>query len=201
VSVSVSGGGEGEGGGGGGEGEGTTTTTSKQPTEAFEACGLRKSVAEKKRSTHGIQTRRTTARSDCWLVCCLLGCFVVVVVVVAPVFLGTITKDELMELPELAMNPLLDRFISIFDVDSNKNIDFVEFVTALSVFSKDSNHEDKLKCACAVGLCGCLLLGLAWRTHSLRGLVAWLLGCLVAWLLGCLVAWLLGCLVAWLLGW
>jgi Ca2+-binding EF-hand superfamily protein len=51
-----------------------------------------------------------------------------------------------MEIPELAMNPLLDRFVSIFDVDANKDIDFIEFISALSIFSDASNREEKLKC-------------------------------------------------------
>ncbi len=51
-----------------------------------------------------------------------------------------------MEVPEIAMNPLLDRFVRIFDVDSTEDIDFGEFVTALSVFSEESNREDKLRC-------------------------------------------------------
>eukprot|EP00300_Choanocystis_sp_HF-7_P023909 c25297_g1_i1.p1 GENE.c25297_g1_i1~~c25297_g1_i1.p1 ORF type:complete len:177 (+),score=49.52 c25297_g1_i1:41-571(+) len=58
---------------------------------------------------------------------------------------GTITRDELVELPDVALNPLLDRFISIFDVDSDKNIDFVEFVTTLHTFSDQSNNEAKLQ--------------------------------------------------------
>ena len=59
---------------------------------------------------------------------------------------GGISKEELMEVPEIASNPLLDRFIHIFDADSTEDIDFVEFVTALSVFSATSNREDKLRC-------------------------------------------------------
>ena len=59
---------------------------------------------------------------------------------------GGITKEELMEVPEISMNPLLDRLIQIFDVDGTNDIDFEEFVTALSVFSEGSTRDEKTRC-------------------------------------------------------
>eukprot|EP00300_Choanocystis_sp_HF-7_P013954 c18516_g1_i1.p1 GENE.c18516_g1_i1~~c18516_g1_i1.p1 ORF type:complete len:178 (-),score=51.74 c18516_g1_i1:36-569(-) len=60
---------------------------------------------------------------------------------------GTITKDDFLGLPELAMNPLVDRVVAIFDVNHDESINFKEFITALSVFSAQGSREEKLKFA------------------------------------------------------
>lgn len=44
------------------------------------------------------------------------------------------------------MNPLLERVISIFDTNKDNEIEFTEFITALSTFSDKDNKEGKLKC-------------------------------------------------------
>jgi len=60
---------------------------------------------------------------------------------------GTLTMDEFMEIPELASNPLLERVISIFDSNKDREIEFSEFISALSIFSDKGNKEGKLKFA------------------------------------------------------
>jgi len=37
---------------------------------------------------------------------------------------GTVTTDEFQNIPELALNPLLQRMVDIFDVDGNGELDF-----------------------------------------------------------------------------
>jgi Ca2+-binding EF-hand superfamily protein len=37
---------------------------------------------------------------------------------------GTLTADEFANIPELAVNPLLERIISIFDANQNGSIEF-----------------------------------------------------------------------------
>eukprot|EP01129_Flabellula_baltica_P017135 TRINITY_DN9404_c0_g1_i1.p1 TRINITY_DN9404_c0_g1~~TRINITY_DN9404_c0_g1_i1.p1 ORF type:complete len:180 (-),score=60.50 TRINITY_DN9404_c0_g1_i1:43-582(-) len=49
---------------------------------------------------------------------------------------GTLTIDEFMKIPDLAMNPLLERILQIFDENKDNAIQFTEFITALSTFSK-----------------------------------------------------------------
>jgi serine/threonine-protein phosphatase 2B regulatory subunit len=60
---------------------------------------------------------------------------------------GTLTIDEFMSIPELAVNPLLERVISIFDTNKDNEVEFKEFIGALSIFSDKGNKEGKLKFA------------------------------------------------------
>eukprot|EP00029_Vermamoeba_vermiformis_P011509 TRINITY_DN6342_c0_g1_i1.p1 TRINITY_DN6342_c0_g1~~TRINITY_DN6342_c0_g1_i1.p1 ORF type:complete len:183 (+),score=79.34 TRINITY_DN6342_c0_g1_i1:84-632(+) len=60
---------------------------------------------------------------------------------------GTLTIDEFMSIPELAVNPLLERVISIFDTNKDNEVEFKEFISALSIFSDKGNKEGKLKFA------------------------------------------------------
>jgi serine/threonine-protein phosphatase 2B regulatory subunit len=60
---------------------------------------------------------------------------------------GTLTIDEFTSIPELAVNPLLERVISIFDTNKDNEIEFTEFISALSTFSDKDNKEGKLKFA------------------------------------------------------
>eukprot|EP00696_Hemimastix_kukwesjijk_P002862 gnl/Hemi2/13502_TR4619_c0_g1_i1.p1 gnl/Hemi2/13502_TR4619_c0_g1~~gnl/Hemi2/13502_TR4619_c0_g1_i1.p1 ORF type:complete len:179 (+),score=80.73 gnl/Hemi2/13502_TR4619_c0_g1_i1:103-639(+) len=60
---------------------------------------------------------------------------------------GTITTDEFLSIPELAMNPLVQRVISIFDQKKDDNVNFKDFISALSVFSSRGDKEEKLKFA------------------------------------------------------
>eukprot|EP01130_Rhizamoeba_saxonica_P014762 TRINITY_DN647_c0_g1_i2.p2 TRINITY_DN647_c0_g1~~TRINITY_DN647_c0_g1_i2.p2 ORF type:complete len:133 (+),score=36.63 TRINITY_DN647_c0_g1_i2:385-783(+) len=50
-----------------------------------------------------------------------------------------------MQIPELAMNPLLERVLQIFDENKDNEIEFKEFINSLSVFSGTGNKEAKLK--------------------------------------------------------
>lgn len=76
---------------------------------------------------------------------------------------GTLTTDEFLSIPEFASNPLLERVIAIFDTNKDEEIEFKEFISALSIFSSKENKEAKLRCtppACAspiaLTLCSCI---------------------------------------------
>ncbi|KAH8914998.1 calcineurin subunit B [Atractiella rhizophila] len=60
---------------------------------------------------------------------------------------GSIDKDEFLQLPQIASNPLASRMIAIFDEDGGGTVDFQEFVAGLSAFSSRGDREDKLKFA------------------------------------------------------
>ena len=62
---------------------------------------------------------------------------------------GTISHDDFLTVPELAMNPLVERIIDVFitDSDHESNINFRDFIVALSVFSTKSAHEPRLRFA------------------------------------------------------
>lgn len=60
---------------------------------------------------------------------------------------GTITSDEFMMIPELAVNPLVKRVISIFDANKDDSVNFKEFISALSVFSNRGGKQEKLEFA------------------------------------------------------
>lgn len=60
---------------------------------------------------------------------------------------GTIEKDEFLAVPTIQSNPLAARLVELFDSDGNGNIDFGEFVTALSIFSSKGKRDEKLKFA------------------------------------------------------
>lgn len=51
---------------------------------------------------------------------------------------GTLEADELMMIPELAMNPLVPRIVAIFD-----SVNFRQFVSYLSVFGLNGTAEAK----------------------------------------------------------
>mmetsp|Transcript_4480 Transcript_4480/g.15538 ORF Transcript_4480/g.15538 Transcript_4480/m.15538 type:complete len:198 (-) Transcript_4480:245-838(-) len=53
---------------------------------------------------------------------------------------GFIAPDELLKLPELAMNPLAQRILQVFE-----NVNFKAFCSLLSVFSGRASREDKLR--------------------------------------------------------
>eukprot|EP00123_Amoebidium_parasiticum_P001592 comp12718_c1_seq1/m.7827 comp12718_c1_seq1/g.7827 ORF comp12718_c1_seq1/g.7827 comp12718_c1_seq1/m.7827 type:complete len:180 (-) comp12718_c1_seq1:549-1088(-) len=59
---------------------------------------------------------------------------------------GRISAEEFMSLPELANNPLVERIIDTMDRDKSGEVDFQEFIMALSVFVRGTK-EDKLKFA------------------------------------------------------
>eukprot|EP00127_Corallochytrium_limacisporum_P002377 Clim_evm18s119 gene=Clim_evmTU18s119 len=60
---------------------------------------------------------------------------------------GTLSIEEVMQLPELKQNPLVARVFSTFDADGGGDVDFQEFISALSIFTAKSEKERKLKFA------------------------------------------------------
>lgn len=60
---------------------------------------------------------------------------------------GSIDKDEFLQIPAIANNPLASRMIAIFDEDGGGTVDFQEFVKGLSAFSSQGSREEKLKFA------------------------------------------------------
>ncbi|KAI9014998.1 hypothetical protein BC832DRAFT_527765 [Gaertneriomyces semiglobifer] len=60
---------------------------------------------------------------------------------------GLITVEEMTAIPELAMNPLARRVVAVFDSDGRNEVNFKQFVAALSVFGKKARREEKLSFA------------------------------------------------------
>jgi serine/threonine-protein phosphatase 2B regulatory subunit len=60
---------------------------------------------------------------------------------------GTIDKEEFLQIPAIATNPLACRMIAIFDEDGGGTVDFQEFVDGLSAFSRRGDREQKLRFA------------------------------------------------------
>ncbi|KAK1926490.1 calcium-dependent protein serine/threonine phosphatase [Papiliotrema laurentii] len=60
---------------------------------------------------------------------------------------GSIDKDEFLQIPQIANNPLAHRMIAIFDDDGSGSVDFQEFVGGLSAFSSKGGREEKLRFA------------------------------------------------------
>ncbi|EFA80957.1 protein phosphatase 2B [Heterostelium album PN500] len=58
---------------------------------------------------------------------------------------GTLTTDEFLSIPDLALNPLLERVLTIFDLNKDNEIEFSEFVQTLSTLSDKGSKQDKLK--------------------------------------------------------
>eukprot|EP00750_Incisomonas_marina_P017650 INCI231.1.p1 GENE.INCI231.1~~INCI231.1.p1 ORF type:complete len:186 (+),score=39.02 INCI231.1:116-673(+) len=60
---------------------------------------------------------------------------------------GVINRGCLLKIPELAMNPLVDRIIQCFETDDEGNITFTSFLTCLSQLSRRGSLKDKLDVA------------------------------------------------------
>eukprot|EP01118_Nematostelium_gracile_P000478 TRINITY_DN10540_c0_g1_i1.p1 TRINITY_DN10540_c0_g1~~TRINITY_DN10540_c0_g1_i1.p1 ORF type:complete len:185 (-),score=43.91 TRINITY_DN10540_c0_g1_i1:13-567(-) len=60
---------------------------------------------------------------------------------------GTISTQEFVNIPELALNPLLERVINIFDSNRDGEIQFSEFISGLSVFATKGDPKEKLRFA------------------------------------------------------
>ncbi|KAI9220917.1 calcineurin subunit B [Blastocladiella britannica] len=58
---------------------------------------------------------------------------------------GSIDKEEFLNIPQIANNPLVGRLVSIFDTDGGGDVDFGEFLEGLSVFSSRGNKEMKMR--------------------------------------------------------
>lgn len=60
---------------------------------------------------------------------------------------GTINKDEFLALPQIASNPLANRLFAVIDKDGGGDVDFREFIEALSTFSVHGDNDEKLRFA------------------------------------------------------
>ncbi|KAJ3305920.1 Calcineurin subunit B [Kappamyces sp. JEL0829] len=60
---------------------------------------------------------------------------------------GSLEKEEFLQLPQIASNPLAQRLLAVFDMDGSGDVDFKEFLIGLSAFSSKGNKADKLKFA------------------------------------------------------
>jgi len=71
--------------------------------------------------------------------------------------LGTLSREDLLRIPELAINPLGERIVDLFHADFGNNCDrinFLQFMRGLSKFrpirpnkpNKQNNRMEKIKC-------------------------------------------------------
>lgn len=59
---------------------------------------------------------------------------------------GTITMEEILALPELAMNPMVSRVAALFHLtNAEEHINFTQFAKTLATFTPNGKLEDKLK--------------------------------------------------------
>lgn len=54
---------------------------------------------------------------------------------------GTLSVSEFLAIPELEHNPLVRRVVSTFDTDHNGEVDFKEFIEAVTVFVRHPGTE------------------------------------------------------------
>ena len=64
---------------------------------------------------------------------------------------GYLTQHELLSIPELAMNPLANRILAVFDSNSGhmkggEFLTFTDFLKCLSAFAPSTKRDLKLKC-------------------------------------------------------
>merc|ERR1712173_163455 len=60
-------------------------------------------------------------------------------------FATKFSNEEFLQIEALQQNPLVSRVLEIFDDDGNDNIDFSEFVQALSIFCSNDQEEKDAK--------------------------------------------------------
>ncbi|KII65985.1 Calcineurin subunit B [Thelohanellus kitauei] len=58
---------------------------------------------------------------------------------------GSLTKDEILNIPGLKQNPLVGRVLEVFDSDRNGEIDLKEFINGIALFSSKGNNENKIR--------------------------------------------------------
>lgn len=72
---------------------------------------------------------------------------------------GTLSREDFLRIPELAINPLCDRIVHAFFADSTDDrVNFRQFMKVLAHFrpirtstvNKLNNREEKLKCKCQI---------------------------------------------------
>jgi Ca2+-binding EF-hand superfamily protein len=75
---------------------------------------------------------------------------------------GTLSREDFLRIPELAINPLCDRIVHSFIADSNDDrVNFRQFMQVLARFrtikkgkeNKLNNREEKLRCKLRATLC------------------------------------------------
>lgn len=59
---------------------------------------------------------------------------------------GVIDRQDLMNVPSIAENPLAGRLLDLFDEDESGDINFADFVTGLAIFSSKNSETKKLRC-------------------------------------------------------
>ena len=52
---------------------------------------------------------------------------------------------EFLKIPQINSNPLQQRLLAVFDTDGSGDIDFIEFLRGINVFSGKASQEDKLR--------------------------------------------------------
>mmetsp|Transcript_17257 Transcript_17257/g.41560 ORF Transcript_17257/g.41560 Transcript_17257/m.41560 type:complete len:174 (-) Transcript_17257:36-557(-) len=60
---------------------------------------------------------------------------------------GQLDPSEILGVQEIAENPLVQRVISIFDVDQNGTVSFIEFLVGLARLAAGTDEEQKLRFA------------------------------------------------------
>eukprot|EP01111_Echinosteliopsis_oligospora_P007283 TRINITY_DN2207_c0_g1_i1.p1 TRINITY_DN2207_c0_g1~~TRINITY_DN2207_c0_g1_i1.p1 ORF type:complete len:180 (-),score=47.46 TRINITY_DN2207_c0_g1_i1:66-605(-) len=60
---------------------------------------------------------------------------------------GSLSLAEFTQIPDLALNPLLERIIQVFDANGDDEIQWAEFVQVLSTLSDKGTREQKMKFA------------------------------------------------------
>ncbi|RKO96585.1 hypothetical protein CXG81DRAFT_15006 [Caulochytrium protostelioides] len=60
---------------------------------------------------------------------------------------GSLDREELLQLPQVASNPLAHRLVEVLDADGSGVVDFKEFITGLSAFSARGAKDEKLRFA------------------------------------------------------
>lgn len=58
---------------------------------------------------------------------------------------GTLSVQEFLAIPELQHNPLVRRVVSTFDSDKSGEVDFYEFISAITVFVRHTTAQSQLK--------------------------------------------------------
>lgn len=58
---------------------------------------------------------------------------------------GSISREEFMSIPELVMNPLSPRILSLFDPRHEDMVNFRNFIETLSIFRTNTSREQKTK--------------------------------------------------------
>jgi serine/threonine-protein phosphatase 2B regulatory subunit len=58
---------------------------------------------------------------------------------------GVISKRKFMLIPELAINPLCDRIVTIIDVNKSDTINFRNFLETLNIFHEKATKDEKLQ--------------------------------------------------------